>query len=59
MNVWLRWLGSVLNLDKSEWFRTKNSATEGWYLITGKSCNAQIGHNDMVVKKKASPGYFS
>lgn len=32
--------------------------TRAWYLLTGRGCLGQIGHNDFEMREARSPGFF-
>lgn len=58
LDVWLCCIASLLNLYEGKNSKMRIPATGGRFLITGADCKAQLGHNDMIVRRGASPGYF-
>lgn len=58
LDVWLGWLGALLNLDKNGTEPVTMPSTGGRFLRTGKGCPPQCGHNDFAVEKSGQHGYF-
>ena len=59
LDLWMGWLLSLLNLDNYAQWESFVPKSGGRFLMTGKECPAQVGHNDFAVVKGQSPGYFA
>lgn len=58
LHVWIGRIGTLLNFDCDEQFKTWISATEDRYLFTNTGCSVQTDHKDFPVRKNASSGHF-
>ena len=59
LDVWIGILLSMMNLDNGGRARSYFPRTGGRFLLTGKRCTPQVGHNDFPVREgDGSPGYF-
>lgn len=59
MNVWLDWLGAVLNLDQNNIVLCSFPKTGQKMLLTGPSTEVQTSHNEFAVRDGEVPVYFS
>ena len=59
LDLWIGWVCSMLDVDNHCTWRTEIPNGGGRFLMTGKDCPPQHGHNDFDVKETGSPGYFT
>lgn len=57
--VCLGWIECILELEVGDKYSLKILKSGSQYLLTGKSCESQAGHNDAAGKKLSNPEYFS
>lgn len=57
MNVCLGWAPALLQLDDNETYSCSLPNTSERPLLTAESVAAQLGHNDIEVRERQSPGY--
>lgn len=58
LDVWVRRIATLLDLDQGESFKMSIPATGGRYLIADVGCKPQVGHNYTRLNETFSPGYF-
>ena len=59
LDLWIGWVCSMLDVDNHCTWRTEIPNGGGRFLMTGKDCPPQHGHNDFDVRETGSPGYFT
>lgn len=58
MDVWLGWIATFLDVDEGSKVETEIPIAGGHFLLTGSSCKAETGDNDMQYRPSKSTGYI-